>query len=75
MLCLKSRFYFITLFVLAELGWPPSVLGLEQEHLHVVSNTSLDAEKAIDPVQNNAERLGLAHVLLALDKSVKQRLD
>ena len=41
----------------------------------MVSDTSLDAEKTIDPVQNNAERLGLAHVLLALDKSAKQRLD
>ena len=61
--------------MLLEPGWPPSILGLEQEHLHLVSDTPLDAEKTIDPVQNNAEGLGLAHVLLALDKSAKQRLD
>lgn len=61
--------------VLPEFGWPSSILGLEQEHLQLVSYVSLDPEKTIDPVQNNAERLGLAHVLLALDKSVKQPLD
>jgi hypothetical protein len=58
--------------VLPEFGWPSSILGLEQEHLQLVSYVSLDPEKTIDPLQNNAERLGLAHVLLALDKSVKQ---
>lgn len=61
--------------MLPELGWPPSILGLEQQHLHLVSDVSLDAEKLIDPGQNNVERLGLAHVLLSLDKSVKLPLD
>jgi hypothetical protein len=61
--------------VLPELDWPPSILGLEQEGLHLVSGVSLDAEKPIDPVQNNVERLGFAHVLLSLDKSVKLPLD
>jgi hypothetical protein len=56
-------------FVLRELSWSSSILSLEREHLQLVYYIPLEPEDTVDPIQDNAERLRLAHVLLALDKS------
>jgi hypothetical protein len=54
---------------------PPSILGLERERLQLVSYVTLEPEDAVDPIQDDAERLGLTHVLLAFDESGKKPLD
>lgn len=41
----------------------------------MISYISLEPEDTVDPVQDDGERLGLAHVLLALDKSAESALD
>jgi hypothetical protein len=38
----------------------------------LISYVSLDPEDAVDPIQDDAERFWLPHVLLALDKSAKR---
>ena len=46
-----------------------SILGLERKCLQLLSHISLQPKYTVDPVQDDAERLGLAHVFLAFDES------